>query len=260
MATKKTKSIKRETLTYEEQIQRKLGDAKGFGNSCPEPTYFWNVGDKVRVGALNSPVVKEVLEDGKFYVIEDYSGNIKVFAWHNCRRIEKQEHDSLINFDPRYRLQYSNTVLSALLSKAYFFGTDFDPEYQRDYVWTDKDRELLIDSIFHGIDIGKFLFIRLPTRVDSPGYEIVDGKQRMNTIMMFFEDRLKYKGLTYSELSNHEQYFFKDYPVAICELEGISKEDILNLFIRINVAGKAMSQEQIDHAAELLKKEIESNA
>ena len=35
------------------------------------------------------------------------------------------------------------------------------PDYQRGYVWEQEDKELLLDSIFKNIDIGKFVFIRL---------------------------------------------------------------------------------------------------
>lgn len=34
-----------------------------------------------------------------------------------------------------------------------------NPNYQRDLVWDLKDKELLIESIFEGIEIGKFTFI-----------------------------------------------------------------------------------------------------
>ena len=50
--------------------------------------------------------------------------------------------------------QFIESLLFKHLSE--FGGIDFMPPYQREYVWTDSDKEQLLDSIFMGSDIGKF--------------------------------------------------------------------------------------------------------
>ena len=51
------------------------------------------------------------------------------------------------------------TIEGAIIHRANYFGIDFSPEYQRDYVWDLEDKVDLIDSIFNNIEIGKFVFI-----------------------------------------------------------------------------------------------------
>ena len=58
---------------------------------------------------------------------------------------------------------------------------DPKPQYQRGSVWTRKQKQLLMDSIFRGMDIPK-LYLR---SLDDGGpytFEVVDGQQRLRTI------------------------------------------------------------------------------
>ena len=92
-----------------------------------------------------------------------------------------------------------------------------NPDYQRDYVWELSDKQLLIDSIFNNIDIGKFAFIHLDYKTWNKtgyAYEILDGKQRLKTIIDFYENRFSYKGIYYNDLSKHT-YVAKSMPGTI---------------------------------------------
>ncbi len=74
---------------------------------------------------------------------------------------------------------------------------DFDPPYQRyGNVWPDDKRQLLLDSILNGYDIPKF-YLHYITDFDNEinksgkSYAIIDGKQRLQTIKDFIENKLK---------------------------------------------------------------------
>ena len=69
---------------------------------------------------------------------------------------------------------------------------DLDPSYQRDFVWGDRDSRKLIDSILRGIPLPSIILNHRRIREgDAAGkkkgkiYEIVDGKQRLTTILRF---------------------------------------------------------------------------
>jgi len=64
---------------------------------------------------------------------------------------------------------------------------DFNPEYQRESVWTRSQKQLFIDSLLIGIDIPKIYF----REVDRNGYqyEVVDGQQRLRTISEFLDNQ-----------------------------------------------------------------------
>ena len=184
MAKKKGK-----VLTVEEQRQNDLNSfLKERTEFCPEPTYFYNIGDRVVIGALEDVYVCDVINN-KVYEI-DYSstdtnyGNPikhehqKMFVnWYDIRPYNDTEIKSVIQNND-LRLSYSQRHLGDLFSKAYYFGTNFEPEYQREYVWELEDKVALIDSIFNNVDIGKFVFIHKEYGEDYC-YEVLDGKQRV---------------------------------------------------------------------------------
>lgn len=64
---------------------------------------------------------------------------------------------------------------------------DLDAPYQRDSVWTDAQRRNLIRSLTFGIPIGSILVAQ--TDDADKMYRVVDGKQRIETIRAFTEDR-----------------------------------------------------------------------
>ncbi len=155
-----------------------------------KPSYRFTVGDKVQVGHLLNCVVDEALEGGYMYLIRSgaNSDNYSCWAWTNVRPLDddKDTHFAKRN-SALSRLHYSNRSMYSLLSFQYLFGVDFNPDYQRGSVWDDEGREKLLDSIFMGREIGRFVFKQLPfTRTSNDGnyYEIVDGKQRMLTLLL----------------------------------------------------------------------------
>lgn len=233
---------------------------------CPEPTIFYNIGDRVRIGNLVDAKITDVLYDGKAYEVT-YStinkkygqeirtdGFVGTWMWYEIQPYVKNESHNII-CNSEYRLYYSQKELCGLLTICYHFGCDRNPEYQRDYVWGVEDEEALIDSIFHNIDIGKFVFVRLPYSSTGYGYEILDGKQRLKAITDFYENRLAYKGLYYKDLNPAEKNHFRDYNVSYGELAEPTDEQKLKTFILLNTRGKAMTKEEMDHAKFLYEKE-----
>src|SRR5260370_41190056 len=65
------------------------------------------------------------------------------------------------------------------------------PKFQRRLVWLEKPKSYLLDSIARGFPIPP-IYIRaiLDPNRKKTGREVVDGQQRMQTILDFLEDRL----------------------------------------------------------------------
>ena len=227
----------------------------------PEPTYRFEVGDTVTVGALIDPHIKEVLYDGKAYVVEYANKKTgekeeNIFVWHNVRPVTKRE-DSLIQ-NKDVRIEFQNSTIESLLHYALFFGINESPDYQRDLVWNDEDKLNLIDSIFKNIDIGKFVFVELPYQsVESPGYEVLDGKQRLNAIVDYYLNKYPYKGVYYNDLSREEKYWFLQRGVAIAKVRGqITEKQKLKYFLMLNTTGHVMDKEHLKRVEKRLR-EIE---
>lgn len=68
---------------------------------------------------------------------------------------------------------------------------DLDPPYQRRSVWTSKDRRYFLDTVFRGFPCPP---IYLHKTIDSNGssiYHVVDGKQRIETILLFANGKVR---------------------------------------------------------------------
>ncbi len=84
------------------------------------------------------------------------------------------------------------------------------PEYQRRLVWDAKKKSRLIESLLMNIPIPPvFLF-----EYDLNRYEVMDGQQRLSTIVEFYENRLTLRGLETWNALNGRTY--ADCPPRIC--------------------------------------------
>ncbi len=269
MESIKMARTKKTTKNAGVKVDYKLQYAEDLIN-CGEPNRLFNVGDRIQIssGNLGETTVKEVLEDGKIYLIhcpestngrgEPIPATDKYFMWYEVRKVAPVTTESFITADPDLHLSYSQREIDGLLTIIYHFGCDFSPEYQREFVWTLEDKQALIVSIFKGIDIGKFVFVHLGY-TGRYGYEILDGKQRLKTIQEFFEDRFPYKGKYYSDLSTRDRRYLSMYNVSYAELRDATREQKLRTFIALNTRGRVLNNDQIEYAKQLYKEETGCN-
>jgi hypothetical protein len=133
---------------------------------------------------------------------------------------------------------------------------ELNPDFQRGKVWTAPARTFFIDSVLRGLPIPK-IFVR--TRVDlttKRSYrEVVDGQQRLQSIMDFAADQFtlgkrasEFSGLTYSDLTDELQEAFLAYPLSVDQLINASDDDVLEVFARINSYNVALNPAELRHA------------
>lgn len=234
-----------------------------------EPTYFFKEGDEVQYGAWEHTTILEVIDGGMIYRVQSESKKKKptgeeilesreiVVPWVSVRPLLKGDGSSF-SCNEDIRIYFNNSTVESLLSKHLHFGVDFKPDYQRDFVWEDSDKEMLLDSIFMGADIGKFVFRYCDDDEWSKhgfGYEIIDGKQRMTTLLEYYENRFAYRGVYYNQLSPKDRRRFENAPVSVAEIHNLSKKDTLRIFLMLNRSGRPVSEDVIQRAKDLLKQE-----
>jgi len=87
---------------------------------------------------------------------------------------------------------------------------DLQPEYQRDFVWNEDKRDLLIDSIMRGFVIPQFVLIE----TDKKKYECIDGQHRLTVIKHFISgEKLKGKHvrwITRDKDGNKEYVYYEE--------------------------------------------------
>ena len=233
---------------------------------CPEPTCFYEIGQTVKFGNFNSLKIIDSKYNKKYYLIEltrrtldnvgSYSREISnIREWHPwyLLRPDSNNQESLIQ-NSDCRLYFSNRCIDDIIGKAYHFGIDFNPDYQRDFVWTQSDKEKLIDSIFCNIDIGKFCFIKNNYH-DKYLYTVLDGKQRIRAILDYYEGRFPYKGKYFNDLSSLDQTHFEHYMISMAEVDNADRKTILKYFLMLNTGGRIMSEEQLKKVRNLYNEE-----
>lgn len=126
--------------------------------------------------------------------------------------------------------------------------------YQRDLCWTLEDERSFIESIYHDIDCGtilvrKYSWKALERKIRQGETEvafkdIVDGKQRINTLIRFVTDQFTdAHGNYFSDLSAQAQHKFENsQALGFAQMnEDVTDEDVLEAFLSVNFAGKPMS-------------------
>lgn len=143
--------------------------------------------------------------------------------------------------------------------------TLYDPPYQRNYVWDGEKATYFLESILIGTEIPPLIFFCSETKV-----EIIDGRQRYETILRFLRDELKLKksGLkkldvldidkkTFSDLDDDMQNEFLETQLRVIEFtfashEGITQteEDLVKqeIFKRYNSGITPLKEYEIDKA------------
>jgi len=236
-------------------------ERKRYGILPLNPTRHFAVDERIQWGAHSETYVREIFEDGLYYIIESIAvqrdrnnppENEKRYAeWHDMFKYNAAK-PTTFRQEEKYFLRFSNAGIDSLLNRVYHAGIDFDVDYQRDHVWTLDDKIALIDSIFNNIDIGKFVLVQRDLGVDAKLYEIIDGKQRLTAICEFYEDRIKYNGFYYSELSNSDKNKFLNHGITFGYLENPDKRAIYETFIKLNTCGKPMAKKHLDKVKNLL--------
>ncbi|WPP49655.1 DUF262 domain-containing protein [Catalinimonas niigatensis] len=147
-------------------------------------------------------------------------------------------------------------------NKKRFDKTNFKPPYQRNYVWNDEKASYFIESILLGTEIPPLIFF------NSGGFnEVIDGRQRYETIYRFLNNHFKLKKgglLKLKDLANKQfkdlnelkdtiwdtklriiEFSFHSKPETNYDIEDVVKKEI---FKRYNTGITPLKPTEIDKA------------
>ncbi|MGD9851059.1 MAG: HNH endonuclease family protein [Nitrospirales bacterium] len=168
-------------------------------------------------------------------------------------------------------------------------------EYQRENAWNLSQKQLLIDTIFRGMDIPKFYLWKIDQNTLANGYpdgemkqhykdilehkrkdndegdphvyEVVDGQQRIRTILEYMgakpKDTLCYrghwhepfpaltdtpmaKGKHYAQLNAEQKLTFQQKPLTIVVLQNATIDEIRDMFLRLQNGTPLNAQQKRD--------------
>ncbi len=132
-----------------------------------------------------------------------------------------------------------------------------DPPYQRKSVWTLKDRKFFLDTIFRNYPCPAIFIHKLTDEEGKTTYNVVDGKQRLQTILMFKNNQISIDdhfgditldGKKFDELTSEQKRIFWDY-VLVVEFADLMDSQLINeVFDRLNRNAKNLNQQELRHA------------
>lgn len=137
---------------------------------------------------------------------------------------------------------------------------NLSPAFQRQSVWGNRDRQLLVRSILDGIPLPSIYLYRQVGHGGVPKYDVIDGKQRLETILLFmgkgplataddlwvrtsFDDESPLEWWEWGDLNKTVKHRFLTTKITTIEVEGELNE-IIDLFVRINATGKRLTGQE----------------
>lgn len=130
---------------------------------------------------------------------------------------------------------------------------ELNPRFQRRPVWTDKAKSYLMDTILRGKPIPK-IFIRQSINVSTKTStrDVVDGQQRLRTILSFIKDGFvvsrrqnpEYGGQKFSQLPEDIQAQILSYEVSVDLLINMPDSEVLDIFSRLNSYAVLLNEQE----------------
>lgn len=126
---------------------------------------------------------------------------------------------------------------------AYGGKLDIRPKYQREFVYKDKQRDAVIETIKNKFPLNVMYWM-----VKDDGYfEVLDGQQRTISIGQYINGDFSLNDRYFHNLTKEEQNLILDYELMIYFCEGTDKER-LDWFTIINISGEKLTDQEIRNA------------
>ena len=136
---------------------------------------------------------------------------------------------------------------------------DLDPSYQRKSVWTTRDRRFFLDTVFRNYPSPAiFLHKTIDDITGRTTYHVVDGKQRISSILLFVQSKfalsndfgdLRFNGKRWRDFTDPSiRRLLWNYRITIEELDDASVPDINDVFSRLNKNASKLTAQELRHA------------
>lgn len=136
---------------------------------------------------------------------------------------------------------------------------DLDPSYQRRSVWSPKEQRFFLDTIFRGYPSPAiFLHKRVDPVSGKQVYEVVDGKQRLETIIRFVNNKIaiekdfgdaRLDGKKWRQIEDPSlRSRFWDYVIPVEFIKIVEGTVVNEVFDRLNRNSRKLERQELRHA------------
>ncbi|WP_286476442.1 MULTISPECIES: DUF262 domain-containing protein [Empedobacter] len=120
---------------------------------------------------------------------------------------------------------------------------DIRPPYQREFVYKDKQREAVIDTVTKDFPLNVMYWA---VREDG-NYEVIDGQQRTISICQYVNGDFAHFFRYFHNLQKDEQEQILNYKLMVYFCSGTDSEK-LKWFQTINIAGEKLTDQELRNA------------
>ncbi|MBC8181172.1 DUF262 domain-containing protein [candidate division KSB1 bacterium] len=120
---------------------------------------------------------------------------------------------------------------------------DIRPPYQREFIYKDKQRDAVIDTITKEFPLNVMYW---SVREDG-NFEVIDGQQRTISVAQFVEGDFAFNNRYFHNLQNDEREQILNYKLMVYLCSGTDSEK-LQWFKTINIAGEKLTDQELRNA------------
>lgn len=117
------------------------------------------------------------------------------------------------------------------------------PKYQREFVYDNKKRAAVIESIQNGFPLNVMYWVKN----NDGSFGLLDGQQRTISFCQYIKNEYSIENKIFKNLTVTEQQQILDYKLMIYICEGNDKEQ-LDWFRIINISGEKLTEQELRNA------------
>ncbi len=129
-----------------------------------------------------------------------------------------------------------------------------NPDFQRPAVWSNSQKQLLIDTILREYDVPKLYWRKKGTKPEV--YDVVDGQQRLRAIWEFFDGKFRLPknadtidgeaiaNCKYKDLPDELRIRFDTYALDVVVLDDTDEDEVREMFLRLQNGTSLKAQEK----------------
>lgn len=123
---------------------------------------------------------------------------------------------------------------------------DIRPPYQREFIYNEKEQQAVITTVLNGYPLNVMYWVKRSEDAECP-YEVMDGQQRTLSLCEYVDGKFSYDFKNFFNQPNDIQERILNYKLTVYVCEGEPSEK-LEWFKTINIAGKALNEQEINNA------------
>lgn len=133
---------------------------------------------------------------------------------------------------------------------------EMKPQFQRNLVWTDKQKSFLIDTILNGYPVPELYMQDVVNSDGSKKYIVVDGQQRITACLEFIsnsfeingKDTPSYSEMSFEDLTPEDKKRIFGYNFVIRLLPEMSDIELREIFSRLNRNNVILNAQELRQA------------